>query len=191
MLHAAGVPHTHKSLRKQEQRAKLACSCPSFREQLFVCSRLSCRFRSSTPLCPKKPWGCSRNSCHGKLKPEIRHLWFANMVLCCCDLVGHTPLICITDRPSHLYDIIRHLSWQTIVMHQIDFLGSETTRWGGRLPREWGRVENLKLVFLSKVHSLPTKPGENNFVPGMSRESCRDVPDPWGCSNVSEKSSCS
>ena len=59
---------------------------------------------------------------------------------------------------------------------KINFLGPETPQWGGVFhSKGWCR----------KVRALPRKfvfLGFQREESGMSREFCRDVPDPWGCS---------
>ena len=60
---------------------------------------------------------------------------------------------------------------------KINFLGPETARWGGGLPREGVGVE--------KDRALPRRfvfLGFRREESGLSRECCRDVPDAWGCS---------
>ena len=61
---------------------------------------------------------------------------------------------------------------------KINFLGPETARWGGGLPREGVAAEN----FVPSLESLSSLGFEERNFAGMSREFCRDVPDPWGCS---------
>ena len=59
-------------------------------------------------------------------------------------------------------------------------------RWGGGLPRE-GVVAEKFGPSLESLFSL----GFGREESGMSREFCRDVPDPWGCpKTLCKKSSC-
>ena len=60
---------------------------------------------------------------------------------------------------------------------KINFLGPETAGWGGGLLHEGVGVEK----FVPSLESLFSF-GFEGREPGMSRESCQDVPDPWGCS---------
>ena len=69
---------------------------------------------------------------------------------------------------------------------KINFLGPETARWGGGLPRE-GVVAEKFVPSLESLFSLGFE-GRNVGCPGNF---CRDVPDPWGCSKSScKKRSC-
>ena len=69
---------------------------------------------------------------------------------------------------------------------KIKFLGPETARWGGGLPRE-GVVAKNFVPALETLSSLGFRREES----GMSREFCRDVPDPWRCSkSLCKKTSC-
>ena len=62
----------------------------------------------------------------------------------------------------------------------MNFWGPETARWGGGLPRE-GVVAEKFVPFLKSLSSLGFKEES-----GMSREFCRDIPVPWGCSKISK-----
>ena len=57
-----------------------------------------------------------------------------------------------------------------------NLLGPETSRWGGGLTRE---------TFVPSLESLSSLGFEERKESGMSQEFCRDVPDPWGCSELS------
>ena len=72
--------------------------------------------------------------------------------------------------------------------------GPETGVWGGGLPPQGVGVEKF-VPSLESLFSLGSVKERNLGCPGnfagMSREFCRDVPDPWGCSkSLCKKSSC-
>ena len=78
--------------------------------------------------------------------------------------------ICCDTCARHVYQARKRST-------KINFLGPETARWGGGLPRE-GVVAEKFVPTLETLSSLGFEGRES----GMSREFCRDVPDPWRCS---------